>query len=47
MPTPREQLEEIVNKFKEHAAYKEKLALYRELFPSMRGLLSKMHRVLD
>jgi xylulokinase len=29
-----------------HAIYKEKLALYRELFPSMRGLLSKLHRAL-
>ena len=29
-----------------HAAYKEKLALYRELFPSMRGLLSKLHHAL-
>ena len=30
-----------------HAAYQEKLGLYRELFPAMRGLLSKMHRAID
>ncbi len=30
-----------------HAIYKEKLGLYRQLFPATRDLLSKMHRALD